>query len=85
MAAAVYLLGALTTLLCTVLLLRRYLEVRTRLLMWSGLCFAGLTFTNALVFADLVMLPEVDLYLWRLAAGIVAMSLMIYGLVWEAE
>ncbi|HZR34855.1 MAG TPA: DUF5985 family protein [Nevskia sp.] len=85
MAAAVYLLGALTTLLCTVLLLRRYFHGRARLLMWSGLCFAGLTFTNALVFVDLVVLPEVDLYLWRLAAGIVAMALMIYGLVWEAE
>lgn len=43
MAATVYVLGALTTLLCAVLLLRAYGVVRQRLLLWSGLCFTGLT------------------------------------------
>jgi hypothetical protein len=85
MAAAVYLLGAFTTLLCAVLLLRRYGQSRVRLLLWSGLCFAGLALSNALVFVDLVVLPRIDLYLWRLGVTVVAMAVLLYGLVWEAE
>jgi hypothetical protein len=49
--------GALIAALCAVLLLRAYVRVRRRLLLWSGLCFAGLTVSNALVFVDLVLLP----------------------------
>lgn len=86
MAQAVYILGALTTLLCCVLLLRGYSQGRRRLLLWSGLCFAGLTLSNALVFVDLVMLPtEVSLYRLRLGTAAVAMLLLLYGLVWESE
>jgi Family of unknown function (DUF5985) len=65
MASAVYILGTLTTLLCCILLLRGYLHGRKRLLLWSGLCFAGLTLSNALVFIDLTVAPHIDLYVWR--------------------
>ena len=51
MGAVVYILGALTTLACTVLLLRGYARTNKRLLLWSGLCFAGLTFSNFLILA----------------------------------
>jgi hypothetical protein len=86
MAAFVYLLGALTTLLCAILLLRGYLRGRKRLLLWSGLCFAGLTASNTLLFVDLVLLPaSVDLYLLRLATAAAAMLLLLYGLIWESE
>jgi len=79
----VYLLTTLVNLLCAWLLLRAYRQVRQRLLLWSGLCFAGLTLSSALVFVDLVVLPEVDLYLLRLAAGVGAMALLVYGLTAE--
>jgi hypothetical protein len=86
MAAFVYLLGALTTLLCAILLLRGYMRGRKRLLLWSGLCFAGLTVSNTLLFVDLVLLPQaVDLYLLRLATAAAAMLLLLYGLIWESE
>ena len=85
MAATVYLINALTTLLCAVLLLLGYVRVRTRLLLWSGLCFAGLTANNVLVFVDLVILTSVDLYLWRLAIATASMALLIYGLIWESR
>lgn len=86
MAAFVYLLGALTTLLCAVLLLRGYARGRRRLLFWSGLCFAGLTVSNSLLFVDLVLLPETtSLYLLRLSTAAVAMVLLVYGLIWESE
>jgi len=82
---AVYLLGALTSLLCAVLLLRGYADGRRRLLLWSGLCFAGLAVSNALVFVDLVLLPSVDLYLWRLGFTAASMILLLFGLIWESQ
>lgn len=85
MAGLVYLLGALVTALCAVLLLRGYARSRSRLLLWSGLCFAGLTVSNSLLFVDLQIIPEVNLYMWRLATAAGAMLLLVYGLVFESE
>jgi hypothetical protein len=82
----VYALGALTTLLCATLLLRGFLKSRQRLLLWSGLCFAGLTLSNVLLFLDLAVLSSpADLYLPRLATAAGAMALLVYGLVMESE
>lgn len=83
MSAALYLLSILTTLACSILLLRAYFRVRSGLLLWSGLCFAGLTLDNVLVFGDMVLFPAIDLYTWRLASVAVSISLLIFGLVWE--
>jgi hypothetical protein len=85
LAGLVYLLGTLVTALCAVLLLRGYGRSRSRLLLWSGLCFVGLTVSNALLFVDLRILPEVDLYMWRLGTAAAAMLLLVYGLVFESE
>ena len=83
MAPAVYILGAATTLVCALFLLRGYRQVRQPLLLFSGLCFAGLALSNLLVFVDLVVIPEIDLFPWRLGTAIVAMSLLLYGLIRE--
>ncbi|MGH9551437.1 MAG: DUF5985 family protein [Terriglobales bacterium] len=85
MAAMVYILGALTSLACALLLLRGYSRGRKSLLLWSGLCFAGLAVSNLLIFVDLIVLPARDLYLWRLATTGVAMALLLYGLIWESN
>lgn len=85
METAVYVLGVLTSLLCAWLLLRGYLRVKRKLLLWSGLCFVGLTISNLLVFLDLVLFPEIDLYRWRLITAAVAMIALLYGLIWESE
>jgi hypothetical protein len=86
MASLVYLLGTIVTLLCAILLLRAYHGVRMKLLLWSGLCFVGLTVSNALLCIDLILLPEaINLYMWRLASAAGAMLLLIYGLVFESE
>lgn len=85
MASAVYILGALVSLICGVLLLRGYTHGRKQLLLWSGLCFLGLAVSNALVFLDLVVFTSIDLYFLRLATTAVAMALMLYGLVWESN
>ena len=86
MAPIIYILGTLITLLCCILLLRGYARSRQRLLLWSGLCFAGLALSNALLIVDLVILGDTaDLYLFRLGTAAVAMALLVYGLVWETE
>jgi hypothetical protein len=68
-----------------VLLLRGYRTGRKRLLLWSGLCFAGLALSNTLIYVDLVIVPTTDLYLWRLGTAALAMLLLVYGLVWESD
>lgn len=80
---ALYILTILTTLVCAILLLRAYARVKNRLLLWSGLCFAGLTIDNVLVLADMVLFPAVDLYTYRLASAAISISLLLFGLVWE--
>ncbi|HVB35917.1 MAG TPA: DUF5985 family protein [Candidatus Acidoferrales bacterium] len=85
MGPAVYVLGILITSSCGVLLLRGYVRAKKRLLLWSSLCFFGLALSNVLLFIDLVMLPSVDLYLWRLSAAAIAMMFLMYGLIWEGE
>jgi hypothetical protein len=81
----VNLLGTLVAVLCAVLLLRAYGSVRKRLLLWAGTCFAGLAASNALLVADLFIVPEIDLYRWRLAVAAAAMLLLAYGLIFESD
>jgi hypothetical protein len=85
MAAAVYILGTVLALSCGILLMRGYIRGRQRLLLWSSLCFFGLSASNLLVFLDLVLFPTRDLYFWRLAAAAISMLLLLYGLIWEGE
>lgn len=85
MAAVIYTLCALTALICTYLLLQAYRRRRYRLLIWSGLCFAGLTANNLLLVVDKIALPLVDLSAWRTALALMAMSILLFGLVWDTE
>jgi hypothetical protein len=85
MASLVYSLGLIVTAICAVLLFRAYVVVRRRLLLWSAACFAGLTLSNALLVVDLVLVPDVNLYVWRLAVAAAAMLVLLFGLVWESD
>ncbi len=85
MHVALYILTIATTLACSVLLLRAYFKVNSRLLLWSGLCFAGLTLHNLLVLGDVVLFPSIDLFTYRLAATALSISLLLFGLVWECR
>jgi len=78
-------LGTLVATLCAALLLRAYGTVRKRLLLWAGLCFGGLAASNALVVADLFIIPDIDLYRGRLAIAAAAMLLLVYGLIFESD
>ncbi|HLH09467.1 MAG TPA: DUF5985 family protein [Terriglobales bacterium] len=83
MSAALYIFTILTTLVCSVLLLRAWFRVRKGLLFWSGLCFVGLTIDNVLVLGDMLLFPSVDLYTYRLASGAISISVLLFGLIWE--
>jgi hypothetical protein len=85
MAAVIYTLCALTAAVCTFLLLQAYGRGKYRLLLWSGLCFAGLTLNNLLLVLDKVFLPETDLSAWRTSVALVAMTILLYGLIWDTE
>ena len=85
MATVVYALCALTSLACAVLLLRGYLRSRARLLLWSGLCFAGLAANNVLLLIDKRVVPTMDLSLWRSLPALAGVAVLLYGLVWETR
>lgn len=85
MAEAVYVLCGLTSFLCAALLLRGYLQSRLRLLLWSALCFLGLTANNVLLFLDKVALPDADLRAWRNLSALFALAILLYGMIWDSE
>jgi hypothetical protein len=85
MAEIVYLLCALMSTACAFLLLRGSQKSGSKLLLWSGLCFALLALNNIVLVVDLVILPDLDFHgrMWRNAIGGLAGSLLLFGLVWE--
>ena len=85
MASAVYLLCAVTSLTCAGLLIRGFLNTRTRLLLWSSFCFVGLTVNNLLLFVDLIIVPEIDLSLYRAGTALLSFLLLLDGLIWNRE
>ena len=85
MAEAIYLLCAGTSLLAAVLLFRMWRQRRTRLLLWSCLCFAGLALNNVILFVDLVVVPDADLMVPRSATALASVLLLLFGLIWESR
>jgi hypothetical protein len=85
MATLIYVMCALTSLLCALLLLRGFRSSRARLLFWAALCFAGLAINNLLVFVDERIVPTTDLSVWRSLPALLGVAVLIYGLVWEVQ
>lgn len=80
-----YVLAILSSLSCATLLTRAYLQRRVRLLMWSAICFIGLTINNVALFIDLVVFPQVDLRLLRLIPALLGMACLLYGFILDVE
>ena len=85
MAVVVYVLCALTSVACAVMLFRGYVQNRARFLLWSSLCFVCLALNNILLFINLVIIPTVDLSMWRSLSALAGVALLLYGLVWDAR
>lgn len=86
MASAVYLLCALTSAICAILLTRAWWRNREWLLLWSSLCFCTLMLSNILLLLDLtIFLNVVDLSNARAITAMVGPTLLLFGLIWEAR
>lgn len=83
-APLVYILCLSTSGLCTVLLLKSYSQVGNKLLLWTGLCFLGLSINNLFLLLDLWLFPDVYLLPFRVFFGLIGLLVLIYGLVREA-
>jgi hypothetical protein len=83
--AIIYLLCVATSVLCAYLLARAYRRSRTKLLIWSALCFALLAVDNLVVAADVLLLPTIDLTVLRLATSLAAVAVLLFGFIWEAR
>jgi hypothetical protein len=81
----VYLMCVATSLLCAYLLARAYRRGRTKLLIWSALCFTLLAVNNLVVAADVLLLPTIDLTVVRLMTSLAAVAVLLYGFIWEAQ
>ena len=84
-AVVVYILCAVTSLACAILLGRAYRRTGTRLLLWSCLCFTGLFLNNVLLIVDTSMLPNVDLLVLRQIPALLGVALLLYGLIWDGS
>lgn len=82
---AVYMLCFLTSAACSLLLGRSYRRTRARLLLWSALCFGFLALNNFVVVLDLVVLPDLDLRLWRHLLAAAGILMLLYGFIMDQE
>ena len=80
-----YLLAVLTCLACTILLWRSWQRTALRLLLWSALCFIGLTVSNLLLFFDFILPAEIDLRPWRVATAAAGLAFLLYGFIFETD
>jgi len=83
--AIIYSLCLLTSAGCAFLLVRSYGRSRRRLLLWSALCFVLLAINNLFVVIDLLILSTVDLVPLRNLASLAAVSVLLFGFIWETE
>lgn len=86
MGEAVYILCAVTSLACAVLLVRAYLRSRSPLLLWSSVCFVGLFINNVVLVIDVVLMTnEVDLLLVRDLTNTASVVALVIGLIWSSR
>jgi hypothetical protein len=84
MAEVVYLLCALLSMACAVLLFRGYRRNPLRLSFWTMLCFVALAANNMLLFVDLAIIPQgADLSVVRNVVGLGGTSLLLYAMIME--
>ncbi len=81
----VYSLCLLTSIMCAWLLARRYRERGSRLLLSFALVFAAFAVNNLLLVADMLLLPNVDLWPLRQFALAVGVVVMIHGCLAERQ
>jgi hypothetical protein len=81
----VYTLCFATSTLCAYLLGRSFHRTRSRLLFWSALCFALLAVVNFVVVLDMLVYPDVNFRPVRLWLSLVAVSVLLFGFIWDED
>ena len=81
----VYLLCFATSSACAFLLARNYIRTRARLLLWSAACFLLLAANNLVVVLDMLVIHDVSLSVHRLVLSLAAVSVLLFGFVWDLE
>lgn len=79
----IYTLCALAALACAVLLGRGARRVRSRMLLWSAICFALLAAANVVLVLDFVVFPGLALWPLRQGLSLLAVGSLVYGLIME--
>lgn len=85
MAAVIYSLCAMASGFCAWLLVRAYSASRSKLLLWSAVCFAALALESGALWIDKIVFPEDDFSAIRASIGLFAMAVLLLGMIWEAE
>lgn len=67
------------------MLFRTWLRAGRPLLLWSALCFGLLAANNLFVVLDMVVFANIDFTLARQATALIAVSILLYGFVWESD
>jgi hypothetical protein len=83
MAYVVYLLCSIMSFACALMLFRAYWKNRSRLLLWSSVCFAGIALNNIILSIDFSLGPNYDLSTHRAFISMIAMGALMYGLIWD--
>ena len=81
----VYALCALTSLVCFALLFRQHCRTPSRLALRSSIAFLCFAIANIILFIDLVVLPEIDLKLWRNLFNLIGGLILLLALTTERE
>ncbi|HEX3623922.1 MAG TPA: DUF5985 family protein [Verrucomicrobiae bacterium] len=79
----VYLICAVITTWCAILLLKGYVRNRGKLVFWGAVFFVFFALSNIVLFFDLVVLPSIDLSTYRDGLTLAGLIAMIYGLIKE--
>jgi len=83
--ALVYTLCFATAALCAFLLGRSYRRFGSRMLFWSAIGFALLALVNGILMLDLLVYPGTDLRPLRLGLTLVAVSVLLFGFIWDED
>jgi len=83
MSSIVYGLCAAAALMCAWLLAAGARRARSRMLVWSAVCFALLAAANIVLVLDFLVFPGIALWPVRDGLSLLAISSLIYGLVME--
>lgn len=68
---------------CAGLLGRAYLRTQIRLLLWTAISFCFFALNNLVLVLDMLVLPDLDLWLWRQVTAGAGLAVLLFGFVWE--